>query len=229
MQSKVTHAVLKEGREYSERILKGLTSGVSHFHAVQYMKNELRGNGFNELREKEKWNLTPGQSYYFTRNGSTVVAFTLGNKVGTGIDMFKIVGCHTDSPVIKLAPHTKIENKSGFQQLQQQLYGGGTWRTWFDRDLGLAGKIITQSNKDQSLNHHLWDSKDAVMNIPNLCIHFTRTDEFKPNREKELKPILASSMIDQLMGQGISHFSEEHPDLYKVETKHFKTFLDRIA
>jgi len=39
--SKITHALLKEGREYSERVLKGLTAGVSHFHAVQYIKNEL--------------------------------------------------------------------------------------------------------------------------------------------------------------------------------------------
>jgi aspartyl aminopeptidase len=49
--NKVSHALLKEGREYSERILKGLTAGVSHFHAVQYIKDELKNNGFNEIKE----------------------------------------------------------------------------------------------------------------------------------------------------------------------------------
>ena len=35
--SHISHQLLSEGREYSERILKGLTAGVSHFHAVKYM------------------------------------------------------------------------------------------------------------------------------------------------------------------------------------------------
>ena len=56
--------------------------------------------------------------------------------------MFKIVGCHTDSPVLKLSPVSKLNDRAGFQQLGVQLYGGGLWHTWFDRDLTLAGKII---------------------------------------------------------------------------------------
>ena len=79
--SKISKTLLDEGRKYSERILKGLTSGVSHFHAVKYMKDELKSNGFLEIREVDKWeNLAPGKSYYFTRNTSTIVAFTLGSK-----------------------------------------------------------------------------------------------------------------------------------------------------
>lgn len=62
---------------------------------------------------RNKWELTPGNAYYFTRNFSTIVAFTIGNKA-KDVDLFKIVGCHTDSPVLKLAPHSKCENKSGF-------------------------------------------------------------------------------------------------------------------
>jgi len=34
--------LLNNGREYAKRILKGLTAGVSHFHGVEYMKNELK-------------------------------------------------------------------------------------------------------------------------------------------------------------------------------------------
>jgi aspartyl aminopeptidase len=229
MQSKVTKDLLIQGREYSERVLKGLTAGVSHFHAVQYMKNELKDNGFNEIREVDKWNLTAGQSYYFTRNESTIVAFTLGKQVEKGVDLFKIVGCHTDSPVLKLAPHSKIDNKYGFQQMNMQCYGGGLWRTWFDRDLGLAGKIIIQDKKDKTVRQHLWDSKDALMNVPSLCIHLAREPEFNPSKENHLKPILATHAIDQLMDQGKSVFSEENPDVYRIEKKNFASFLDRIA
>lgn len=106
---------LDEAREYSKEILKGLTAGVSHFHAVLYMKNQLKANGFIELREVDKFQLKPGCSYYFTRNQTTIVAFTVGQKCAKGIELFKVVGCHTDSPVLRLAPHTKIENKFGFQ------------------------------------------------------------------------------------------------------------------
>ena len=113
--AKVSKQLLDEGREYSERILKGLSAGVSHFHAVKYMKDELKNNGFIEIKEVDKWDmLAPGKSYYYTRNQSTIVAFTLGSKCTQGVDVFKVIGCHTDSPVIKLAPHSKINNKLGY-------------------------------------------------------------------------------------------------------------------
>ena len=89
----------------------------------------------------DHWNLESGKSYYFTRNNSTLVAFIVGAKAQDGPSLFKILGCHTDSPVLKLAPVSKL-TRSGFNQLGVQLYGGGLWHTWFDRDLTLAGKII---------------------------------------------------------------------------------------
>jgi len=111
--------------------------------------------------------------------------------------------------------------------LHIQPYGGGLWRTWFDRDLGLAGKIIIQEESGK-LTSKLWDSKSAIMNIPSLCIHLDRGQTFEYNKETHLKPILATNVIDQLMGQGIKAF-EDRDDVYNVEHKHFATFLDRIA
>ena len=67
------------------------------------------------------------------------------------------------------------------------------------------------------------------MNIPSLCIHLDRGDEFKPNKSTHLKPILATHAIDQLFGQGIDSFKDGQQDLYNIEKKHFKTFLQRIA
>jgi aspartyl aminopeptidase len=60
--------------------------------------------------------LEGGKGYYFTRNNSTLVAFTIGkNATQNGASLYKIIGCHTDSPVLKLAPVTKIDNKGGYQ------------------------------------------------------------------------------------------------------------------
>ena len=108
-----------------------------------------------------------------------------------------------------------------------QTYGGGLWRTWFDRDLGLAGKVC-YLDKDGKLTSTLWDSKSAIMNIPSLCIHLDREPEFNPNKENHLKPILATNVIDQLMGESIKPFADKE-DVYQVEQKHFVTFLDRVA
>jgi len=43
-----------------------------------------------------------------------------------------------------------------------------------------------------------------------------------------LKPILASTAIDQIMGEGII-YPEDDKDTFKIKEKNFKTFLDRIA
>ena len=110
-----------------------------------------------------------------------------------------------------------------------QCYGGGLWRTWFDRDLGLAGKVIYRAKDSKKLSSALWDSERAIMNIPSLCIHLdTERNEFKPNKETHLKPILATHCIDQIMGEGIEP-NEDQTDLFNVKQKNFKTFLDRMS
>lgn len=66
------------------------------------------------------------------------------------------------------------------------------------------------------------------MNVPSLCIHLDRNQTFEFNKETHLKPILSTNVIDQLMGEGIKAF-EDRDDVYNIETKHFATFVDRIA
>ena len=92
-----------------------------------------------------------------------------------------------------------------------------------ERDLGLAGKVIYRAKDSKKLSSALWDSEHAIMNIPSLCIHLdTERNEFKPNKETHLKPILATHCIDQIMGEGIEP-NENQPDLFNVKQKNFKT------
>lgn len=51
--------------------------------------------------------------------------------------------CLNQSPCPKLKPVSKVD-KSGFLQVGTQPYGGGLWHTWFDRDLGVAGRAIVR-------------------------------------------------------------------------------------
>lgn len=65
------------------------------------------------------------------------------------------------------------------------------------------------------------------MKVPNLAIHLTdRSGTFEPNKEQHTKPVLATAVIDALMGEDINSLTD---DKYQAEQKHFKTLLNRIS
>ena len=162
----------------------------------------MQASDFIEIKETGEWNLEPAKGYYFTRNGSTICAFLTGAKCGENpVSSFKIVGCHTDSPVLKIAPRSKLE-KFGCHQINVMTYGGGLWRTWFDRDLSLAGKVIVKEG--DKLVSKYWNAGRPLMKVPSLAIHLDRSDEFKPNKETHLKPILTTNIVNNLFGSDIS-------------------------
>ena len=74
-----------------------------------------------------------------------------------------------------------------------------------------------------------WRCNEPILKVPNLAIHLTdRSGTFEPNKESHTKPILASSIVDQLFGEDIQPIPSEE-DKYRVEEKHFKTLLNRIS
>ena len=122
------------------------------FHAVQTSINALESANFLEWDDTSTTSkLEPGGKYYFTRNKSTLVAFTIGNNYLPG-NGFKIIGSHTDSPNLKVKPYSKRTTSkdggsSGMIQLAVECYGGGLWHTWFDRDLGISGRVFVRDEK----------------------------------------------------------------------------------
>ena len=104
-------------------------------------------------------------------------------------------------------------------------YGGGLWRTWFDRDLILAGKVIVK--EDRRLVSKYWKSDRPLVNIPSLCIHLdTEREAFSPNKEKHLKPVMSTQIIDQLFGEGVPSITD---DLYNLDKNHMKTLTSLIS
>jgi aspartyl aminopeptidase len=79
-----------------------------------------------QLKEEDSWmekgTLRKGGRYFFTRAASTLVAFAVGGAFEPG-NGFKVVGAHTDSPVLKIKPVSK-KSASGYQQLGVECYGG---------------------------------------------------------------------------------------------------------
>ena len=135
---------------------------------------------------------------------------------------FKIVGCHTDSPVLKIAPYSKL-NTVGYNQLNVMTYGGGLWRTWFDRDLTVAGKVIVQEGN--KLVSKYWHAERPILKLPNLAIHLCR-EEAKVNNETDLKPIITTQVVDALFCGGVE---EMESDKFRVGEKHLATLTDMMA
>lgn len=103
-----------------------VNASPSPFHVVHEASRRLEVAGFQKISEKDEWKLKKKGKYYFTRNGSSIVAFVVGDKYQAGKGGFSIVGAHTDSPCLKVKPISKKESV-GYIEVGVQLYGGGIW------------------------------------------------------------------------------------------------------
>ncbi len=128
----------------------------------------LRAAGFARLEERERWDVVPGGKYFFTRNQSTLVAFAVGGRYAPGSG-FTLLGAHTDSPCLRVKPASAI-SRHGYAGVAVECYGGGLWHTWFDRDLGLAGRVVVRGDGG-ALAHRLVNITRPVLRVPTLCIH----------------------------------------------------------
>ncbi|MDE7158893.1 MAG: M18 family aminopeptidase, partial [Clostridiales bacterium] len=157
------------------------------YHATQNAAAFLSEHGFVALSEGEKWNLKRGGKYFVTRNGSSLIAFTLGKG-----NRFKIVARHTASPCFKLKEYPAMQD--AFTRLNTEPYGGGLWYTFFDRPLKIAGRIIEEENG--ILTAKLYESEYNVV-VPSLAIHMNRdaNEKFVPDLQKEL-PLYATGKAE---------------------------------
>lgn len=223
--------ILKASRVLSDRFLEFVNHCISPFHVVHWWKTKLLERGFKELVETENWQLQKAGKYFFTRNCSTIVAFDIGkdfdiNNAGKlTVDAgFKIVGAHTDSPCLRLAPVSKMTS-ADFHQTCVSTYGGGLWHTWFDRTLRLGGKVVY--NNGDAYTTKLWQSSKALLKVPNLAIHLTEErKKFEPNTESHLRPILSSEIYKQLLKPEPKVKKEDEKGIYK---KHYSGLVDLIA
>lgn len=228
-----------ESRARALDLLAFCDAAWTPYHAVAEAARRLSAAGFEHLRERDAWGggrVKPGGRYFFTRNASTLVAFAVGKKYAAG-GPFWMVGAHTDSPCLKLKPVTRMAGGDaatgaarGAVQVNVETYGGGSWCTWFDRDLGLAGRVLVRAagssadgnkggegEEQQQLEQRLVRVSRPVLRIPMLAIHLQRglnTEGFKPNLQTHLQPVLATAVKAQLAatsGNGSSSAASGSP------------------
>jgi aspartyl aminopeptidase len=191
-----------------------ITQSPTPFHAVANMSAILDNNGFKGLKESDSWDLAPGR-YYVTHNESSIIAFCIGNKdpLDTGIRM---VGAHTDSPCLRVKPNPVI-HKHSYLQLGVEVYGGVLLNPWYDRDLGLAGRVTYADGKE--IHNCLLNFERPIGVIPSLAIHLDRdaNSSRSINPQKNIPPILLQTTekpgIEQLLSEQLS---QEHGTSGKI-------------
>jgi aspartyl aminopeptidase len=167
-----------------------------------------------------------------------------------------MIGAHTDSPCLRLKPVSKKQG-DGFIQVGVETYGGGLWHTWFDRDLGLAGRVMVRGANgsvmqklvhiDKPSKSACFDSnemgltlRDSVLRIPTLAIHLDRQETFSFNKETQLFPIagLVAAELKKAddLKAGISNKpsddetqNESFAPLKAVTQRHHSHLVDLIA
>ena len=165
-------------------------SSKSVFHAVKNTVDILTKNGYSEIFETKKWNLEVDGKYFFKKNDSSLIAFSIGN--GKLSDKgFKISGNHTDSPGFRIKPNPEMVEDS-YLRLNTEVYGGPILNTWMDRPLSIAGRVVVKSNNVFKPKTILVNIDKPCLIIPNLAIHQNRevNKGVELNRQNDTLPIL---------------------------------------
>ena len=174
---------------FNQGLIDFIQASPSPAHAVRTMVGELEAAGFSQLNESDAWQLIPGQGYWLTRGGRSIIAFRLGEQpvFEAGVRM---VGAHTDSPCLKVKPNAE-QLHHGYLQLGVEVYGGVLQHPWFDRDLSLAGQVHFR-NTGGKLAAALLDVKQPMAVIPSLAIHLNReaNKNSEINAQLHLPPVL---------------------------------------
>ena len=169
-----------------KQLFKFIENSPSCFHAIKTITEELKNEGFVEIKEKDTWQIEQGKKYYVTRNLSSVIAFKIPQN---DFKSFNIVASHSDSPTFKIKENAEIEVNNKYVKLNTEKYGGMICSTWFDRPLSIAGRILVKENN--AVKTHLVNIDKDLVIIPNLAIHMNRevNDGYTYNAQIDMLPL----------------------------------------
>jgi aspartyl aminopeptidase len=165
-----------------------LSGSITPFHAVEVMAKTLQRAGFEQLDQFDAVRMTPGKGYFVVHQGSSLMAVRAGH---SGVEAgLRLVGAHTDSPNLSVKPNP-VKGRDGCIQLGVDVYGGALLNPWFDRDLGMAGRL-SMLTPDNALRTTLFDTGRAVAVIPSLAIHLDReaNSQRSINPQKDVVPLV---------------------------------------
>lgn len=201
--------------DYSKPYCEFMTANPTIFHAVKSFSQQLEQHGYKQLSERASWTseLKRGGKFYCTRNGSSLIAFNIGKDYTSGNGMAIVAG-HVDALTAKLKPVSKLPNKAGFQQLAVAPYAGGLGKTWWDRDLGIGGRVIVRDPQSGKVESKLVKLDWPIARIPTLAEHYGAPADGPFNKETQMVPIIGVDNSDLFENSAKTEPSGIRPDSF---------------
>lgn len=179
-----------EVKAFARELIEFIDDCPSSYHVGDLCSEILVGNDFERLDPYSKWDLKLGGKYFVKKTNSTIVAFTIGEKIDLKRG-FKIFGSHTDSPGFRIKPNPEMIT-NGVLRLNTEVYGGPILNTWFDRPLSIAGRVIVKNGDTFKPKTIKVKIEEPILTIPNLAIHQNRevNNGVKIDKQNDTLPIL---------------------------------------
>lgn len=171
-------------REFAAGFADFISSSPTSYHAADNLVQIFSDAGFSRQEESEAWQ---GACHGYVVRDGAVIAWRIpdGAQPGTGV---KIVGSHTDSPSFKVKPNL-TSSSCGYDQVNVEVYGGPLLNSWLNRDLGIAGRVVSLDGEE-----HLVKTP-AIMTIAQVAPHLDRSvnKDLKLSAQKDYHPIWSTS------------------------------------
>ncbi|WP_394283762.1 M18 family aminopeptidase [Corynebacterium sp.] len=192
-----------------------IAASPSSYHAAHMVAQRLAEHGFRRQDETAEWEAGPG-GHYLIRGGAVMAWW-----VPEDATAFRIIGSHTDSPGFKLKPQPDFVNQ-GWQQIAAEVYGGPILRSWFDRELTIAGRVVLADGSEHLVN------TGPVARIPNLAIHLDRDPAVE--RQAHTQMITDAPVMEILAGTlGVDAQDICAHDLITADAQRGAVFGDFLA
>ena len=156
-------------QEVNRRLLDFLDASPSCYHAVDNLARRLEAEGYERLREAEPWTLRTGGKYYVVRGDSSLAAFRVPGGVPAG---FMLAAAHSDSPTYKVREEAEVLSAGNCVRLAVEPYGGMIARSWLDRPLSVAGRLVVR--REGGIATQLVNVDRDLLVIPSVAIHLDR-------------------------------------------------------
>lgn len=199
-------------------LTKFLNTSFTAYQAADNAQALLVSNGFIPLSEREDWSLCQGGKY-FVKRGASLIAFTVGSP---DTFSYKITAAHFDSPCLKIKENP-VKNVGNCSTLNVETYGGGTWYTFLDRPLKIAGRAIKNENgRIYSQNVEA----PFLVTIPSLAIHLNRevNEGFAVNKQVDLLPLVGEHLTNEEFIRSVCGDNVLSYDLYLASAQESYAF-----
>lgn len=222
------HVSTAKVESYTQPFLDFITENPTVFHAVDAVAKRLESSGFIKLSSREQWNgkVKKGGKYFVERNGSSIICFVVGSRYEPGKGA-AVIAAHIDALTTKVKPIPTKPTKAGYVQLGIAPYAGALNKTWWDRDLGIGGKVLVKDKSTGKIQAKLVKLDHPIARIPTLAPHFgAPAYDPNPNPETQMVPIIG---LDQSGPDTSSNLSSQNTGLLQEDSVFASTQPPRLV